>query len=277
MRIGSQPELASSLSVAELLAPFRADPAGSGVFSDFDGTLAPIVEDPSVAVALPGVVDALTQLALHYGRVGVISGRPASFLQANLGGRGLFLSGLYGLELVDADGKVGAIAEAERWRSVVDEVACAADVGLPPGVTVERKGLSVTVHYRRDLAQQPAAAEWTAAQARATGLALHPARMSYELRPPVKRDKGTVLAEAAEGRRQVCFLGDDRGDLEAFDALDRMAAAGATAVKVGVTSAEAPEEILERADVVVDGPEGSLSFLRALLGDSADRSPTRRR
>jgi len=76
-----------------------------------------------------------------------------------------------------------------------------------------------------------------------------------------------VLAEAAVGRRQVCFLGDDRGDLEAFDVLDRMAAAGATVVKVGVTSPEAPAEILERADLVVDGPEGSLSFLGALLGE----------
>ena len=267
MAVASRPELASSPSVTQLLAPFRADPEGTGVFSDFDGTLAPIVDDPSAAVALPGVVDALAGLARRYGRVGVISGRPASFLQATLGDCGLFLSGLYGLEVVDADGNVRAVAEAEPWRSVVEEVAAAGETGLPPGLTVERKGLSVTVHYRRDPAQQSAAADWTAAQARATGLALHPARMSYELRPPMERNKGTVLAEAAVGRRQVCFLGDDRGDLEAFDVLDRMAAAGATVVKVGVTSPEAPAEILERADLVVDGPEGSLSFLGALLGE----------
>ena len=89
--------------------------------------------------------------------------------------------------------------------------------------------------------------------------------MSFELRPPIERDKGTVLAEAAEGRRQVCFLGDDRGDLTAFDDLDRMAEAGATVLRVGVDSAEAPEELLERADIVVDGPEGSLRLLRGLL------------
>jgi len=262
--------LASSLSVTELVAPFLADPATSGVFSDFDGTLAPIVDDPSGALPLPGVVDALADLACRYGRVGVISGRPASFLRAHLGGRGLFLSGLYGLELVEK-GEVRAVAEAERWRPVVDEAAGAAEADLPAGLTVERKGLSVTVHYRRDRSHQAAAEAWTAARAEATGLIVHPARMSFELRPPVERDKGTVLAEAAAGRQQVCFLGDDRGDLEAFDTLDRMAADGATVVKVGVTSPEAPAEILDRADLVVDGPEGSLSFLRALLGDPASR------
>jgi trehalose 6-phosphate phosphatase len=73
------------------------------------------------------------------------------------------------------------------------------------------------------------------------------------------------VAEAAEGRAQVCFLGDDRGDLSAFAALDRLAEGGATVLKVGVSSAEAPDELLERADLVVDGPEGTLGVLRALL------------
>jgi trehalose 6-phosphate phosphatase len=262
--IGSRAELAPSLSVTELVAPFRADPGCTGVFSDFDGTLAPIVDDPAAAVPLPGVVDALGRLADHYVRVGVISGRPASFLHTHLGGRGLFLSGLYGLELVEG-GIVQAVDEAEPWRTVVEQVAAAGD--LPAGVAVERKGLSVTIHFRTDPSLDRAARAWAAAMAEATGLVLHPARMSYELRPPVERDKGTVLAAAAEGLRQVCFLGDDRGDLEAFDTLDRMAADGATVLKVGVASEEAPAEILERADLVVEGPEGSLSVLCALLGD----------
>jgi trehalose 6-phosphate phosphatase len=257
--------LASSLTVAELAAPFRDDPAGCGVFSDFDGTLAAIVDDPAAAVPLQGAVDALGRLAGRYGRVGVISGRPAAFLVSQLGGRGLFLSGLYGLESVGEDGEVTVLPEAERWRAVVEEVAARAGDELAPGVTVERKGLTVTVHYRSDPALQAATEEWAEQQAAATGLVADAARMSYELRPPIRRDKGAVLAEAAAGRRQVCFLGDDRGDLSAFDALDRLAADGASVVRVAVTSPEAPEELLARADLVVDGPEGALSFLGALL------------
>jgi trehalose 6-phosphate phosphatase len=261
--------LASSLSVTELLAPFRDDPDGTGVFTDFDGTLAPIVDDPAAARPLPGVVGALAALAEVYGRVGVISGRPASFLAEHLGGRGVFLSGLYGLEFVEeGSGEVQAIDEAAPWRDIVEEVAAAGDAGLPAGISVERKGLCLTVHHRRDPSLEPESRAWVDARAEETGLVVHPARMSFELRPPLKRDKGTVLAEAAAGRRQVCFLGDDRGDLTAFDTLDRMAAEGATVLRVGVDSEEAPAELLERADVVVEGPEGSLRILRGLLSPS---------
>jgi hypothetical protein len=36
-------------------------------------------------------------------------------------------------------------------------------------------------------------------------------------------------------------------------------------MRVGVRSPEAPPELLERADVVVDGPPGALALLRRLL------------
>ena len=260
--------MTSSLWVAELLAPFRADPEGTAVLSDFDGTLAPIVADPAAARPLPGVVDTLAALARHYGRVGVVSGRPASFLVTHLGGRGLFLSGMYGLEMVpDGGSEVRAVAEAEPWRAVVEQAVAAGASELPPGIDVEGKGLSLTVHYRGDPGRAPEAEAWIEAQARATGLVVHAARMSYELRPPVERDKGTVVADLAAGRGQVCFLGDDRGDLSAFDALDRLAATGVSAVRIGVSSEEAPAELLDRADLVVDGPEGALAVLRALIDD----------
>ena len=63
----------------------------------------------------------------------------------------------------------------------------------------------------------------------------------------------------------ACFLGDDFGDLPAFDALDELAAAGRSTVKVAVRSNEAPPEMLARADVVVDGPEGAKDVLEGLL------------
>jgi trehalose 6-phosphate phosphatase len=89
--------------------------------------------------------------------------------------------------------------------------------------------------------------------------------MSVELHPPVAVDKGTVVEELASGLAAVCFVGDDIGDLPAFDALDRLAARGLSTLRVAVGTSESVSEIVERADVLVDGPSGALAFLRSLL------------
>ena len=81
-------------------------PERVGVFSDFDGTLAPIVDDPATSAPLPGAVDGLAHLAGRVGRVGVLSGRPLEFLEQFFAD-GVFLAGLYGLEVRDATGSAG--------------------------------------------------------------------------------------------------------------------------------------------------------------------------
>jgi trehalose 6-phosphate phosphatase len=90
------------------------------------------------------------------------------------------------------------------------------------------------------------------------------AKASVELHPPVPTDKGTVV-EAAAGRfAAAAFFGDDIGDLPAFDGLDRLASAGLATVRVAVRTEEAPAELLRRADLVVDGPEGALAVFEEL-------------
>src|SRR4051794_41740923 len=108
-----------------------------------------IVDEPDAARPLPGAPEVLARLADRYARVWVVSGRPASFLQRFLGDTGVRLSGLYGLEWVD-DGRVVTHPSAERWRPVVEDVARSTESQGPAGLLVERKGLSVTLHYRVD-------------------------------------------------------------------------------------------------------------------------------
>nr|MBA3955769.1 trehalose-phosphatase [Acidimicrobiia bacterium] len=52
-------------------------------------------------------------------------------------------------------------------------------------------------------------------------------------------------------------------------ALDRLAATGIHTVRVAVGSDEAPVELMERADWVVDGPVGALALLEALASEAA--------
>jgi trehalose 6-phosphate phosphatase len=251
-----------------LLAPFVSAPREAGVLADFDGTLAPIVDEPEAAHPLPEAVDVLHRLAARFGRVAVVSGRPAAFLAVRLRlteQSRLVASGLYGMEYAQG-GQVTTDPRAEEWRAVVREVADEAEEQAPPEVFVERKGLSVTLHYRTSPQHAVWARQWADEYAARTGLAVHPARMSVELRPPVHIDKGTVVAELAEGLSAVCFLGDDVGDLAAFEALDRLRhERGVAVLKVVVASAEAPQALLDAGDVVVDGPVAALGVLERLL------------
>lgn len=247
-----------------LLAPFVTHPERAGIFCDFDGTLSAIVDDPDMARPVPGAVDVLARLAARYAVVAVVSGRPAGFLRDHLGSRGLVLSGLYGLEWV-TDGQIEAVEGASDWRDIVADVATRAERPDGPGVRVERKGLSVALHYRLSRERERDAREWADAEARRTGLVVHPGRLCCELRPPIERDKGSAVRELAAGLEAVCFLGDDAGDLAAFDALDKLEREGRLALRVGVRSAEAPPELLARADVQVEGPAGVVELLERLI------------
>lgn len=248
-----------------VLEPLRDRPAESALFLDFDGTLAPIVEDPAEARPLAHVPGVLTRLARRLALVAVVSGRPAQFLVDALGAPpGVHLAGLYGLEDV-LDGTVRRSDEAERWRPAVEEATRHARAGVPPGAEVEAKGLTVTLHWRR----APAAAAWAEAEARraeGAGLVAQPGRMAIELRPPVGADKGTVVARLAAGYGVVAFFGDDLGDLPAFAVLGAMAAAGATVARVAVADEETAPEVAAAADLVVDGPAEAAALLDLLAG-----------
>ena len=256
------------MDLESLLDPIRSDPATAGVLTDFDGTLAPIVDDPATSRPLPEVVGVLHALAGRYARVAVVSGRPAAFLAEHLRldeyPQGLIAFGLYGLERA-GDGHVTTDGRALAWVAVIDELAGRAEAEAPAGAIVERKGLSLVLHYRTAPTAALWAQAWAIEQAARTGLARHPGRMSEELRPAVPVDKGTVVASLVDGLGAACFLGDDAGDLPAFAVLDDLRAGqGVATLKVGVRSDEAPPELLHRADLVVDGPPGALDLLSRL-------------
>lgn len=230
---------------------------------DFDGTMAPIVDDPSTSVPLQGIPELLEQLVAAGATVLVVSGRPVRYLADHLP-QELDLVGLYGLEGI-SKGKRWEHDNAGVWREVIADVAASASSADTDGMRVELKGLSITLHYRG----HPELAERVEQRARVlaarSGLLVRLARQAVELHPPIRTDKGTVVEQRLGDATSVIVLGDDVADLAAFDAADRLAAAGIRAVRVGVRSDESPSELVDRADVVVDGPDGVRDFLRSLL------------
>ena len=248
----------------ERLAPWQEEPGSAGVLTDFDGTLAPIVDDPEAARPLEGAAGVLARLGLRYRRVAVVSGRPVAYLLDHLGSPpGVTLVGLYGLEK-GVSGHVDVRPDGARWQGTVAEVADAAEREAPPGVYIERKGLTVGLHVRRAPEHSGWIATWAEQQAARTGLMVRSGKMARELLPPVDTDKGAVVTELAQGLRAVCYLGDDVADLAAFAALFRLASQGVATVSVAVRSPEVPSELVDQADMVVEGPEGALEFLTHL-------------
>lgn len=238
-------------------------PQDLAVLVDFDGTLAPIVDDPARARPRSGSVALLRRLAEEIGLVGVISGRPLTFLAHHLPA-GVALAGLYGLETM-VDGERRDHGQGGCWREVIQDLAAHAEAAGPSGMRVERKELSITLHYREHPELADAVGEWAAAEATRSGLDARPARCSWELHPPIPVDKGTAVRELVGEATTVCFIGDDLGDRPAFDALDELGREGRAVLKVAVDSEEADPGLLDTADLVVDGPAQVEALLASLV------------
>lgn len=211
------------------------------------------------------MVARLADLAGVLGVVAVISGRPAAYLAEHLAGAGRTrLYGLYGLEQATADGVLTAPG-AEIWRQPVDEAVRRAEAEAAPGVTIEHKGLTVTLHYRAVPDAGPSIEAAAKAIAAEVGLVTHPGKMSVELRPPLSIDKGTVVTQLSVELTNVAFAGDDVGDLPAFAALRDMRAAGRTTLAVVANGPETPQPVLAAADIAVDGPGGIVDLLESVI------------
>ncbi len=250
-------------ALRDALRPLLDDPAGSGLLTDFDGTLAVIVDSPGDAVPHPAAPAALGHLSERLARVAVVSGRPLAFLRP-LFPAGVVLSGQYGLEGLE-DGSLVEHPDAPPWRAVIAAAAVELRSGVPDGVRVEDKGLSLTLHFREHPGHEAPVRAAAAEVSTSSGLVAREARRSVELHPPIDVDKGTSVLALAAGLRSVCFIGDDAGDLPAFDALDDLALDGVHTLRVAVASVEAPAALLERADVVLASADEVVELLQVLL------------
>ncbi|CAA9217418.1 MAG: Trehalose-6-phosphate phosphatase [uncultured Corynebacteriales bacterium] len=247
-----------------------ADPAGALVALDYDGVLAPIVEDPTLAVPAPGAIEVLRRLAERVGTLAVVTGRPAAQV-VELGGLatvpGLIVEGQYGAERWVGGELTTPEEPAGVTAARAAPPAALAAAGADPAVWVEDKRLALVVHARRTADPDAELGRLDPAVRRVAekhGLEPHPGKMVVELRAP-GFDKGGVLRRlaAAAGSRAVLFAGDDLGDIPGFAAVEELRAAGTPGITVASASPEAAA-VAERADVAVDGPAGVVTLLVTL-------------
>lgn len=249
---------------------------------DFDGTLAPIVDDPTQAHIHPDAPDLLVRLADLVGAVAVVTGRPARQVLALGGldevgdeigshGRRLHVWGQYGHERwTSVERRVLSPQPPRGLATVMGELQRVLARHDAADAFVEEKGLAVAVHTRR--CADPAAAfdrllPVLTEVAHDHGLEVEPGRLVIEIRA-ASMDKGRAVERLVEevGGRGLLFAGDDLGDVEAFRAGLRMREAGLPVLLVCSGSGE-QQALAEMADLVVDGPDGVIALLGRLADD----------
>jgi trehalose 6-phosphate phosphatase len=258
--------------------------AESVVGLDFDGTLSPIVDDPTRAHIHPEAGRVLAALAEQVRAVAVITGRPAR--QAlDLGGleavgnaigdsgKDLYLFGQYGNERWSSTNRRVISPRPPHGLATFERELPRMLKRLEAGEAwIEDKGLAVAVHTRRlpdaDAAFDrllPAMRELAARH----DLVVEPGKAVIEVRSAGVH-KGQVVHTLADELEAGGFLfaGDDLGDLEAFDAVAELRARGLATLLV-CSSSDEESALVAHSDVVVDGPEGVLDLLELLTVDAA--------
>lgn len=277
----------------------RTAPERVGIGTDYDGTLAPIVEDPDRAVPDPRAVRALDELSQAVGVAAVVSGRPLSFLRSRLRLESVAYLGVYGLEswiphrLVasrevagsgtrELKGPSGPPETSENEPSLLRSwdtpLRLAADSAArlasehPEDFRVEVKPGSVVLHFRRSPRPSWAsrtAGSWAERISNELGLGVLSGKKNVEIVPPIPLGKGRALMNLVERIERplshLTFIGDDSGDIEAFEAVHRWAESfGRSATAVAVASEESDPALVVHADVVLEDQTYVASFLEFL-------------
>jgi len=235
-----------------LLEHVTAAPDAAGLFLDFDGVLAPIVERPEDAYPPQATRNELARLVEKYGLVAVVSGRAGADVRERVAVDGVVYVGSHGLELDRL---------ADRWRQQI--VDFAADAPWTPS-EIELKGLSVAFHYRHRTDEREAVLELEqlAEQAREDGLVARFGRKVLEVLPPVGSNKGTAVRHLLTGAEltRALVAGDDTTDLDAFRAVEELE----HRVRVAVIADESPTVLADHAEVVLSSTVEFLDLLRKL-------------
>jgi trehalose 6-phosphate phosphatase len=251
---------------ATAIGALAAVPAAAALVLDFDGVLAPIVDNPEASAMPAESAASLARLAGVLGTVAVVSGRPVGFLADRVRVAGVRLLGSYGMEQL-TDGQLVLAPQARAWLPAVAAArrALAAELTGQQGIRIEAKPASVAVHWRQAPDQIAAADLIRDSVGRVgsqTGLRLEPGKLVCELRPPLDIDKGSAVAEliAATRPAAVAYAGDDIGDLPALRGVHD---AGGYALVVD-HGAETDQRLLAVADEVFPGTQAFADWLAAL-------------
>jgi trehalose 6-phosphate phosphatase len=194
---------------------------------DFDGTLAPLEASPGLA-RLPAATKSLIKaLRSRPGvKVAVVSGRSVSNIRSHVGLRSIYYAGNHGLE-IEGPGLSFRHPRAASLKPALEELSkdLRKDLRRLPGVLVENKGMTLSLHYRllgpNELKKLGRLLRLYRARTRGLPFRWRAGHKVWEIIPKARWDKGRAalcLLDHLDHPFPVA-LGDDRTDEDMFRAL----------------------------------------------------------
>ena len=221
----------------QVVAALEAAP-GLLVMLDFDGTLAPLVEHPDLALLPSQTKKYLERLRAAPGiDLAVISGRGVADLRARVAVEGIEYSGNHGRERIRAGSDKVEFRDDVRRRIAAAARRAAEVLNGLEGAFVEDKGLTAALHYRQVPPARHAEvrrAVRALAPRLGAGIRVEEGKKVFEILPDDDQNKGKfalTLFEEKGGSGSVVpiYCGDDVTDETVFRALP----AAALTVHVG--------------------------------------------
>ncbi len=233
------------------------------LFLDYDGTLVPLVDDPSTARLDSQARSVVESLSRKYPVV-IVSGRSAADVRALAGIDTLTYAGSHGHEIEYPDGTryehPGSVELAPTLKEAAGRLKKA--LTSSTGVFVEEKPFAIAVHTRLvpdELTRRHAYETVRQVQADLKGLIVTSGKDIRELRPDIEWNKGLAIAHLIDTlypSTTALFIGDDLTDEDGFSVVGRR---GGMSVIVGRDPDRATNAQYQLAD-----PAGVLEFLNRL-------------
>jgi trehalose 6-phosphate phosphatase len=236
-------------------SPLAAVPPSELVLvTDFDGTLADIVPDPTQTVARPEALHAMSHLVRLLADVIVLSSRTHAQLEQ--------LVPISGVRLI-GDSGLATPRHAQKQSLELFNADVAVLLASIPGSWLEIKPASSAIHFRKSSLTGEEMMALIKPLLEGRRLAEYLGRKVIEVHAP-NAGKGSTLAALlpSEDPGGVICFGDDENDRSMFQYVSSLEIPH---MCVGVSSPEAPAGLFDRCDLVVSGPEEAAAMLNEMV------------
>ncbi|MCL5048175.1 MAG: trehalose-phosphatase [Firmicutes bacterium] len=234
---------------------------------DFDGTLAPIINDPTQSKIPQHIVESLLLLTQKIEIVAVISGRELEFLNQafvpHIGRHGempIKIFGLYGSQTNDDN--FAGLHRTSGMTAELKKAILQCSTSLPEKIYIEVKDNGVVFHYRNSPDLETEVLAMAEEVTNTFPVRALQGKKVIELVPADQIDKGDVIDYIGNYADAICYIGDDYGDIAAFESVNKRARSG---LSIGVFSEEMPIELYQKCQFILESTQAVHQLTQELL------------